>query len=852
MLDQLKAAAASAGKNVTNALFSDQGQRVMSSIHRDLLGPMMEQYIDDAGGDGSTLNSAQMRKQQREMQKMQAEAQAKAAAERQQFQNELTKMQLKASSDAAAEAVKSRRAYENEVSKMQLQSRFDTESANAKSITEAAIERQNLQNEAARYRGEAPTAGLDMRQDFSEIRKTLDPRGQALLDKLQAGSDEAIELIQNPVDQARAQAQIAQKVKDVQNKHTLQLPSVEDEVARRSMDLNGGKSTVFLQPEGRLEIQHDKSRIEEDKSGMNAPAPEEPGIAFNPYASQEYTAGGGGAASFTTPYVPSSQPARASSAGVGTSLRPQLQQATDYAMQTAAADAANERQNLFAPAGTGYTAAMASQFQNADLDQMIGSMPEQYAELYDAEVKAVDGNPYITESDIDLKARTKFARLHAQAFIGKFDRRLTRSEILRSFGDDPHSKLRKMAVSELKAGYMQSQLERIKEENPDYDQFDISAELQALDRLDPTFSEEEIKKQSEKIIKGMQDNFAETQEADRQYYIDENKRRFRELAESNPEYARTLKRTKVDATFDDEGNILSTTGGELMFNPRTGIPYERTKAEAEREAKENRERNLQLLRGMFRPADRTGEARQGSQFVRGLFRADESVKQLEDRSYRDPSVPGRRKEYKKGGPIDLTLQSRYQDGEPIQGYKAGVNDVLSKIAYPTKAHAEKLIKLRDTVLSARGADFSKMKNANEEMALLIDPTLVMSLSRNNEDGFGAAVDAVTKAIANNAPDHISTLDKRIVMSVLPGTYWMTGDRESDSNWMATATPGTKYFTTDGYLQIVRPPLSGDLTEAQSKSVKRLFEKMQEQEGVGETMDQLLKASPDIIKIFPDI
>lgn len=831
MLDQLKAAAASAGKNVTNALFSDQGQRVMSSIHRDLLGPMMEQYIDDAGGDGSTLNSAQMRKQQRDMQKMQAEAQAKAAAERQQFQNELTKMQLKASSDAAAEAVKARRAYENDVSKMKLQGKIDDESAAVKAITDAAIERQNLQNEAARYRGEAPTAGLDMRQDFSEIRKTLDPRGQALVDKLQAGSDEAIELIQNPVDQARAQAQIAQKVKDVQNKHTVQLPSVEDEVARRSMDLNGGKSTVFLQPEGRLEIQHDKSRIEEDKSGMNAPAPEEPGIAFNPYAPQEYTAGGGGAASFMPPSAPSSRAARASSAGVDTSVRPQLQQATNLAMQSAAENTNNERQNLFAPAGTGYTAAMASQFQNADLDQMIGSMPEQYAELYDAEVKAADGNPYITESDIGLKARTKFARLHAQAFIGKFDRRLTRSEILRSFGDDPHSKLRKMAVSELRAGYMQKEIARIREENPEFDEYDMRQKAEDISAVEPAFSEEEIKEQSKKIIEGMQNNFAETQEEDRKYYIEENKRRFQELADSNPEYARTLKRTPVDATFDDKLNIVSTTGGELIFDKRTGIPLERTKADVEREAKENRERNLQFLRGMFQPADSIA---------------------LEYRSYRDPSVPVKRSEYKKDGPIDLTLKSRYQDGEPMQGYKSGINNVLSQITYPTKAHAEKLIKLRDTVLSARGVDFSKMKNADEEMALLIDPTLVMSLSRTNEDGFGAAVDAVTEAIANDAKDHISTLDKRIVMSVLPRTYWMTGDKESDSNWMATATPGTYYFTTDGYLQIVRPPLSGDLTESQRKSVKRLFEKMQEQDGVGETMDQLLKASPDIIKIFPDI
>jgi hypothetical protein len=618
------------------------------------------------------------------------------------------------------------------------------------------------------------------------------------------------------------------------------------------MDLNGGKSTVFLQPEGRLEIQHDKSRIEEDKSGMNAPASEEPGISFNPYAPQEQTAGGGGAASFLPPSAPSPQAARAPSTGVDTNLRPQLQKATGLAMRSAAADSRNERQNLFSPAGNGRTAALASQFQNADLDQMIGSMPDQYAELYDAEVKAADGNPYITESDIDLKARTKFSRLHAQAIVGKFDRRLTRSEILRSFGDDPHSKLRKMAVSELKAGYLKSRIDAMKQENPEMDEFEMGEALRNLSQLDPTFSADEIKNQSEEIMKGMQDNFAETQEADRQYFVAENERRFRELAESNPEYARTLKRKPVVPITDDDGNIVSTTGGELMFNPRTGIPYERTKADVEREAKENRERNLQFLRGMFQPADRTGEAKQGSQFIRGIFQADESVKPLEYKSYRDPSVPGKRAEYKKNGPIDLTLQSRYQDGEPMQGYKSGINNVLSQITYPTKDHAEKLINLRDTVLSARGVDFSKMKNADEEMALLIDPTLVMSLSRNNEDGFGAAVDAVTNAIANGAPDHISTLDKRIVMSVLPGTYWMTGDKESDSNWMATATPGTKYFTTDGYLQIVRPPLSGDLTETQRKSVKRLFEKMQEQEGVGETMDQLLKASPDIIKIFPDI
>lgn len=770
------------------------GADLFTALSDNLIAPVLESYVDERGGDSTRMPTYLDRERRLEAQQAEDEQRRKLELENLEAQN---KRRLE------------RRTQKNKLQEIQVQTAADIQKEAASKMTDVAIEeynRKKLEYDALRAKGrspeqlsamgfEEPQLNMSMLGQISSVpRNSLTPRGQSRLDRVEKAARQA-DNIRDPDEKSRVNVALSEELEDIQRKEVAQVPDVESESQTRISPLGENGAYRVLQPNGRLEIQHDNNLPKVEAAQGSMPATRPFGFIATPPSD---AATERDLRAFTTPRFvgeDSSVPSRSkgpelarAAAGIREKGKasPQEQQAlADY---EAAGELAEQNRNIIEQVSK-YPIYEQS-YEGEKLDNYFARQSPQVLQARRSSIikRYEDKGTSVSSTFVEAMLRTEMEQEYAMQQYQMLSQVPTLLEYYNEIQNDQdaldalRSNAEELVINNRKKTRLTPEfLQQATDDegNPRVDEegnpvIENTTGIMSYEQVMDPYTEEEIKDAMFDILRKKQDFDRQLREDAIRSKAEDRKSYHEKIAASDPQYAAAI------AGYDD------VTGSPIFKDLVTPQPL-------------SKEAQTNLLSGLLKSniegrVDKDGRVRVGA-----------NVKSTRSASSMEPV------NMTESGP----LAKRYAESPENLSY---ANQKYNAIAFPTTAgFSDNISAYKKARKDAGLDDFTTSNYESESVASEIDDMLVMSLydesNPNKDEAFQNALslslESMSKAISEGRNDHISMLPDNIKRGA-SDIHWLTGNDQEDMDWIDSqieqGNAGEYYFTQDGFLkQIVNPP-----------------------------------------------
>ena len=777
------------------------GLDLFTSITDNFIAPMLESYVDERGGDSTRMATYRDRERRQEAQQAEDEQRRKIELENLEAQN---KRRLE------------RRTQKNKLQEIKVQTAADIQKDTAKELRTLAFDDydrkkfeydelliDNSPEELASMGIFEPQLNMSMLGQISGVeRNSLTPRGQSRIDRLEKAARQA-DNIRDPDEKSKVNVALSEELEDIQRKETAQVPNIESESQSRVSPIGENGAYRVLQPNGRIEIQHDNN-LPKVAAASGAPSPSRPAGFISVPSPDAATARD--LRAFTMPQYggeESSAPSRSkgpemerAAAGIREKGKATAEEQQALAQYEQAGDIAAQNRNIIEQQQK--YSVYADSYEGERFDNFVARQSPAVRQAHrDRVIKRYkDQGREVSGRFVELKVRAEMERDYAHQQNQMLSRIPTVMEVFNSLDEQGLKNLRSDAeeiiVNNRKKTVMTSIFADTETdaEGGQSGGEDKPSGMSFPSTVIENYTEEEVTDQMFKILEGRRSLEKRLRDESRKSVAEDRRAYHEQIAASDPEYAEAI------ASYDE------ITGSPIFKDLKTPTPL-------------SKEQQTALLSGLLKSnikgrVDKDGRVRVGAN-----IKSTRSANRIE--------------------PVNMTqegpLAKRYAEEPEKIGY---ANQLYNSIAFPTIAgFGESISSYKEARKNAGLDDFTSSSYESESVASEIDDMLMMSFyDEENEDKDAAFQEAVsnslasmTKAIKEGRNDHISMLPANIKQGAYD-IHWLTGNEEDDMAWIQNqidqGNAGEYYFTKDGFLkQIVDPSAENKMPPMTKEDVKRL-------------------------------